>query len=106
MLRPCGVTGKWLLRNGESFRLCNGPTMKVTTVRWILDPLNAWRARQLVKATGGKMAYETAWRLARLHHHIDELPYASAAARLADRAGRPDASENTRHPDGKRGDRS
>ncbi|MFE9888731.1 hypothetical protein [Streptomyces scopuliridis] len=49
--------------------------MKVTTARWILAPLSAWRTRQLMKAFGGRMSYEVAWGLTRFRYHADELPY-------------------------------
>ncbi|MFF2375815.1 hypothetical protein ACFVUW_15685 [Streptomyces xiamenensis] len=55
--------------------------MKVITVRWLLAPRSALRTRRLMRNSGGRMPYETAWRLARLRRHPDELPYAKASQR-------------------------
>lgn len=49
--------------------------MKVTLLRWLLDPVTSVLAVRLLAQNHGRMSYEAAWRLARVTRHPDEMGY-------------------------------
>ncbi|MEW1868256.1 hypothetical protein AB0420_08780 [Streptomyces caelestis] len=50
--------------------------MRLQFWRWVLAPRTAWRARRLAAEFGPGMDARTAWVMARLERHPDELPLA------------------------------
>jgi hypothetical protein len=49
--------------------------VKVTLLRWLLDPVTSVLAVRLRAQNHGSMSYEAAWRLARVTRHPDEMGY-------------------------------
>lgn len=49
--------------------------MKTSLLRWLLDPLTSLLALRLWSRERGRRPYDTAWRLARVMRHPDELVY-------------------------------
>jgi hypothetical protein len=56
----------------------NEPTKSIRfpLARWLLAPRTTWRARRLAAEYGPGMDARTAWELARLARHPEELGYA------------------------------
>ncbi|MDH6521896.1 hypothetical protein M2163_001110 [Streptomyces sp. SAI-135] len=49
--------------------------MKITALRWLLDPATSLLALRLRAQEDGPMSYDAAWRLARVTRHPDEMGY-------------------------------
>ncbi|MBP8533120.1 hypothetical protein [Streptomyces sp. MK37H] len=49
--------------------------MKITALRWLLDPVTSILALRLRARERGRLSYEAAWRLARVTRHPDEMGY-------------------------------
>ncbi|MFE7835081.1 hypothetical protein ACFU53_03100 [Streptomyces sp. NPDC057474] len=49
--------------------------MNPSLLRWVLDPRTSLLARRIRKNRDHEMSPDTAWRLARLRLHPDEVPY-------------------------------
>ncbi|MFF0626485.1 hypothetical protein [Streptomyces sp. NPDC004296] len=49
--------------------------MKLSVLRWLLDPATSFLALRLRAQESGRMSYEAAWRLARVTRHPDEMVY-------------------------------
>ncbi|MEV6549200.1 hypothetical protein AB0M57_10865 [Streptomyces sp. NPDC051597] len=52
--------------------------VRFSLVRWVLAPRTTWQARRLGVGFGEGMDAKTAWVMARLARHPDELGYAMA----------------------------
>lgn len=50
--------------------------LRLQLARWVLAPRTTWQARRLAAEFGPDMDARTAWVMARLARHPDELPYA------------------------------
>ncbi|MEU3219821.1 hypothetical protein [Streptomyces sp. NPDC006971] len=50
--------------------------VKFPLTRWLLAPLTTWRARRLAAAYGPGMDARTAWALARMAAHPEEISFA------------------------------
>ncbi|WP_327425449.1 hypothetical protein OG963_00830 [Streptomyces sp. NBC_01707] len=49
--------------------------MKLSTLRWLLDPATSLLALRLHARERGRISYDAAWRLARVTRHPDEMVY-------------------------------
>lgn len=49
--------------------------MRLTLMRCLLSPVTSWQAHRMVRASGGRMDFDVAWRRIRLARHPDELAY-------------------------------
>lgn len=49
--------------------------MKLSALRWLLDPATSLLAVRLRAQERGRMSYDAAWRLARVTRHPDEMVY-------------------------------
>lgn len=49
--------------------------MKLSALRWLLDPATSLLALRLRAQESGRMSYDAAWRLARVTRHPDEMVY-------------------------------
>ncbi|MFJ3620876.1 hypothetical protein ACIPSH_22395 [Streptomyces iakyrus] len=56
-------------------------------VRWVLAPRTTLRARRLVAEFGPGIDAQTAWMMARLAQHPNELPYAMWHLNSEERSG-------------------
>lgn len=62
--------------------------MKITALRWVLDPVTSVLALWLRFRERGRLSSEAAWRVARVMRHPDEIGY-----RLRGHRGDEDASQ-------------
>lgn len=49
--------------------------MKTAVLRWVLAPVTSTLALWLLLRKGRRLSFDTAWRLARVMRHPDELGY-------------------------------
>jgi hypothetical protein len=49
--------------------------MRISALRWLLDPATSLLAMRLRAQGRGRMSYDAAWRLARVTRHPDEMVY-------------------------------
>jgi len=49
--------------------------MRLTALRWLLDPATSLLALRLRSQERGRISYDAAWRLARVTRHPDEMVY-------------------------------
>lgn len=49
--------------------------MKLTALRWLLDPATSLLALRLRSQERGRISYDAAWRLARVKRHPEEIIY-------------------------------
>ncbi|MEH0521163.1 hypothetical protein ACFVZA_14830 [Streptomyces bottropensis] len=61
---------------GQAREAAGTGRVQFSLVRWVLAPRTTLQARRLVAELGSGMDAQTAWVMARLARHPDELPYA------------------------------
>ncbi|BAG16941.1 hypothetical protein SGR_7027t [Streptomyces griseus subsp. griseus NBRC 13350] len=52
--------------------------MKLPLLRAVLAPRTSWQAWRVVRASGGTVSFDAAWRSARVQLHPDEAGYRAA----------------------------
>ncbi|MFB6563919.1 hypothetical protein ACFCYH_34395 [Streptomyces sp. NPDC056400] len=55
--------------------------MSTTLWRWLLSPRTSWHAWRAVRASGGDLSFDAAWRQTRVQLHPDEADYRAAGHR-------------------------
>lgn len=62
---------------GSAAKAAGTGRVQFSLARWVLAPRTTLQARRLVAEFGPGMDAQTAWMMARLVRHPDELPYAT-----------------------------